>query len=179
MYPSRYRDSDHAPTPLGTHGLRQPKCQKFEEIPMRCDEKSPTASGAFDFSWGYGSRSTASAAKIERTAFGKEQKSISLEETRRSNLRGIPSPKSEWVRGTRISTTSLLRRSRGLTLWSSNIELVFHTQVEGARYALSIDWSLASILVTGPKADAFFEQFCEHGITVLNAALAGHRSHRE
>ena len=64
----------------------------------------------------------------------------------------------------------------GVTLWSSHIELVFHPQVEGARYALSIDWS---ILVTGPKADAFFEQYCEHGITLLNAALVGHRSHRE
>ena len=29
-------------------------------------------------------------------------------ETRRSNLRGIPPPKSEWVRRTWISTTSLL-----------------------------------------------------------------------
>jgi hypothetical protein len=33
-----------------------------------------------------------------------------------------------------------------------------------------LNWSLASILVTGPKADAFFEQFCEHGITLLNAS---------
>jgi hypothetical protein len=38
----------HALT-LSIYWLRQPKWQKFEEIPMRCDEKSPTASGAFDF----------------------------------------------------------------------------------------------------------------------------------
>jgi len=27
--------------------------------------------------------------------------------------------------------------------------------------------SLGSILVTGPKADAFFEQFCEHKVTLV------------
>jgi hypothetical protein len=58
----------HALT-LSIYWLRQPKWQKFEEIPMRCDEESPTASGAFDFSWGYGSRSTASAAKIRANRF--------------------------------------------------------------------------------------------------------------
>jgi len=39
------RDSDHAHLHLGTHGLTQPKCQKFEGIPMRCGENSPKASG--------------------------------------------------------------------------------------------------------------------------------------
>ena len=32
--------------PVGTHGLPQPKCQKFEEILVRCEGKSPTASRA-------------------------------------------------------------------------------------------------------------------------------------
>src|SRR5262249_24589532 len=39
------RDSDQAHLHLGTHGLTRPKCQKFEGIPIRCGEKSPTASG--------------------------------------------------------------------------------------------------------------------------------------
>jgi hypothetical protein len=29
--------------------------------------------------------------------------------------------------------------------------------------------SLGSILVTGPKADAFFEQFCEHKVALVKA----------
>jgi hypothetical protein len=45
LHRSLYRDSDHAHLHLGTHGLTQPKCQKFEGIPMRCGEKSPTAIG--------------------------------------------------------------------------------------------------------------------------------------
>ena len=44
----------------------------------------------------------------EAIRIAREQKSISLDETRRSNLRGIPPPKSEWVRRTWISTTPLL-----------------------------------------------------------------------
>ena len=49
-----------------------------------------------------------------RTA--KEQKSISLAETRRSNLRRIPSPKSERVRRTWIPTTSLVTARSALSL---------------------------------------------------------------
>ena len=35
--------------------------------------------------------------------------------------------------------------------------------------ALLIHWSLGSILVTGPKAEVFFERFCEHKIAVVNS----------
>jgi hypothetical protein len=34
---------------------------------------------------------------------------------------------------------------------------------------LLIHWSLGSILVTGSKADAFFEQFCEHKVALVKA----------
>ena len=50
----------------------------------------------------------------EAISTAKEQKSISLDETRRSNLRRIPPPKSEWVRRTWISTASLLTYLRQL-----------------------------------------------------------------
>jgi hypothetical protein len=35
--------------------------------------------------------------------------------------------------------------------------------------ALLIQWSLGSILVTGPKAEAFFEPFCEHKVALVKA----------
>jgi hypothetical protein len=34
---------------------------------------------------------------------------------------------------------------------------------------LLIHWSLGSIPVTGPKAEAFFEQFCEHKVALVKA----------
>jgi hypothetical protein len=34
---------------------------------------------------------------------------------------------------------------------------------------LLIHWSLGSILVTGTKTEAFFEQFCEHKIVLVKA----------
>ena len=34
---------------------------------------------------------------------------------------------------------------------------------------LLIHWSLGSILVTGPKAEAFFECFCEHKVAFVKA----------
>ena len=53
----------------------------------------------------------------------KEQKSISLAETCGSNLRGIPSPKSERVRRAWIPTTSLVKpssplRPKTVSLWA-------------------------------------------------------------
>jgi hypothetical protein len=38
-----------------------------------------------------------------------------------------------------------------------------------ATQTLLIDWSLGSILVTGPKAEAFFERFCEHKVGLVKA----------
>jgi len=38
-----------------------------------------------------------------------------------------------------------------------------------AQETLLIHWSLGSILITGPKAEAFFEQFSEHKIALLKA----------
>jgi hypothetical protein len=32
-----------------------------------------------------------------------------------------------------------------------------------------IHWSLGSILVRGPKSEAFFERFCEHKIALVKA----------
>jgi len=32
-----------------------------------------------------------------------------------------------------------------------------------------IHWSLGSILVTGPKAEIFFQRFCEHKVALANA----------
>lgn len=34
---------------------------------------------------------------------------------------------------------------------------------------LLIHWSLGSIFLTGPKAEAFFERFCEHKIALVKA----------
>jgi hypothetical protein len=34
---------------------------------------------------------------------------------------------------------------------------------------LLVHWSLGSILVTGPKAEAFFERFCEHKVALVKA----------
>jgi hypothetical protein len=44
-----------APFTLGTHQLPEPKCQKFEKIPMRC-QKISGSERSVDFAWGYGSR---------------------------------------------------------------------------------------------------------------------------
>jgi len=35
--------------------------------------------------------------------------------------------------------------------------------------ALVIHWSLGSILVTGPKTETFFDQFCEHKVALVRA----------
>jgi hypothetical protein len=56
---------------LVCHGLRQPKCQKFEEIPMRCEEKSPTASGALILP-----RATAPARRINGDYDGKQDSDV-------------------------------------------------------------------------------------------------------
>jgi hypothetical protein len=49
----------------------------------------------------------------------------------------------------------------------------FH-QVTGTHYnpehqSLLIDWSLGTIVVTGPKAWDFYDQFCSHKATLLKA----------
>ena len=41
LHRSLYRDSDHAHLHLGTHGLTQPKCQKFVEISTRRANDKP------------------------------------------------------------------------------------------------------------------------------------------
>jgi len=43
---SLYRDSDRAPLPLRYSRIAAAEFQKFEEIPMRCEERSPSASSA-------------------------------------------------------------------------------------------------------------------------------------
>ena len=52
----------------------------------------------------------------EAIRIAKEQKSVSLAETRRSNLRRISPPKSERVRRTWIPTTSLVTARSALSL---------------------------------------------------------------
>jgi hypothetical protein len=68
----------------------------------------------------------------------KKQKSISLEKRARQPTRNIGGKERA---GQEVADSDYLSVATqpGVTLWSSHIELVFHPQVEGARYALSID----------------------------------------
>jgi hypothetical protein len=53
--------------------------------------------------------------------------------------------------------------------WGVPFHQVLATNYNPAQETLLIHWSLGSILITGPKAEAFFEQFSEHKITLLKA----------
>jgi hypothetical protein len=53
--------------------------------------------------------------------------------------------------------------------WGVPFHQVVATNYNPERQTLLIYWSLGSILVTGPKAEAFFERFSEHKATLLKA----------
>jgi hypothetical protein len=53
--------------------------------------------------------------------------------------------------------------------WGVPFHQVVATNYNPEAKTLLIYWSLGSILVTGPKAEAFFERFSEHRVAVLRA----------
>ena len=53
--------------------------------------------------------------------------------------------------------------------WGVPFHQVIAMNYSPTREVLLIHWSLGSILVTGPKADAFFERFCEHKVALVKA----------
>jgi hypothetical protein len=53
--------------------------------------------------------------------------------------------------------------------WGVPFHQVVATNYNPQLQTLLIYWSLGSILLTGPKAEAFFEQFSEHKIALVKA----------
>jgi hypothetical protein len=53
--------------------------------------------------------------------------------------------------------------------WSVPFHQVVATNYNPELQTLLIYWALGSILVTGPKAEAFFERFSEHKIALVKA----------
>ena len=55
------------------------------------------------------------------------------------------------------------------TCWGVPFPQVIAMNYNPRAQALLIHWSLGSILVTRPKAELFFERFCEHKVALVNS----------
>jgi hypothetical protein len=53
--------------------------------------------------------------------------------------------------------------------WGIPFHQVIATNYNPRAETLLIHWSLGSILVTGPKSEAFLERFCEHKVALVKA----------
>jgi hypothetical protein len=53
--------------------------------------------------------------------------------------------------------------------WGAPFHQVIAMNYNPPTQTLLIHWSLGSLLVTGPKAEVFFEQFCEHKVALVKA----------
>jgi hypothetical protein len=53
--------------------------------------------------------------------------------------------------------------------WGVPFHQVLATNYNPPTQTLLLYWSLGSILITGPKAEAFFERFSEHKIALVKA----------